>query len=141
MAPGPSNLTPVNAPTVVILAAGQGTRMRSRTPKMLHDICCRPMIDWTVAAAVEAGAGKVVVVGSPDGALAGRLPDGVVLAVQPVANGTGGAVLAAAGELDGAGPVVVVNGDAPLVTPAALGALVDAHAESGAAATIVTMML
>src|SRR4051812_6711202 len=115
--------------------------MRSRTPKMLHEICGRPMIDWTVAAALEAGAGKVVVVGSPDGALDGRLPEGVVLAVQRVANGTGGAVLAAADELDGDGPVVVVNGDAPLVTPAALGALVDAHAESGAAATIVTMML
>jgi bifunctional UDP-N-acetylglucosamine pyrophosphorylase / glucosamine-1-phosphate N-acetyltransferase len=131
----------VTAPTVVILAAGQGTRMRSRTPKMLHEICGRPMIDWTVGAAVEAGADKVVVVGSPDGALDGRLPDGVVLAVQPLANGTGGAVLAAAGELDGDGPVVVLNGDAPLVTPAALGALVDAHAQSGAAATIVTMML
>src|SRR4051812_12881850 len=115
--------------------------MRSRTPKMLHEICGRPMIDWTVAAALEAGAGKVVVVGSPDGALDGRLPDGVVLTVQPEANGTGGAVLAAAGELDGGGPVVVVNGDAPLVTPDALRALVDAHGASGAAATILTMVL
>jgi bifunctional UDP-N-acetylglucosamine pyrophosphorylase/glucosamine-1-phosphate N-acetyltransferase len=131
----------VTAPTVVILAAGQGTRMRSRTPKMLHAICGRPIIDWTVAAALEAGAGKVVVVGSPDGALDGRLPEGVVLAVQPEANGTGGAVLAAAGELTGDGAVVVVNGDTPLVTPAALGALVDAHRASGAAAMIVTMTL
>src|SRR3954469_4844516 len=115
--------------------------MRSRTPKMLHEICGRPMIDWTVAAAVEAGAGKVVVVGSPDRALDGRLPDGVVLTVQPEQNGTGGAVLAAAGELAGDGPVVVVNGDAPLVTPAALRALADAHGSHGAAATIVTMVL
>jgi bifunctional UDP-N-acetylglucosamine pyrophosphorylase / glucosamine-1-phosphate N-acetyltransferase len=125
----------------VILAAGQGTRMRSRTPKMLHDICGRPMIDWTVAAAVDAGAERVVVVGSPDGALDGRLPDGVALAVQPVPNGTGGAVLAAADELDGDGPVLVVNGDAPLVTPDALRALVDAHTSAAAAATIVTMVL
>src|SRR5919112_6411226 len=109
----PSNLRRVTAPTVVILAAGQGTRMRSRTPKMLHAICGRPMIDWTVAAAVEAGAGKVVVVGSPDRALDGRLPDGVVLAVQAEANGTGGAVLAAADDIDADAPVVVVNGDAP----------------------------
>src|SRR3954466_3730374 len=128
--------------------------MRSRTPKMLHEICGRPMIDWTVAAALEAGAGKVVVIGSPDGALDGRLPDGVVLTGQPEGNGTGGgggapargrrgggAALAAAGELDGGGPVVVVNGDAPLVTPDALRALVDAHGASGAAATIVTMVL
>jgi bifunctional UDP-N-acetylglucosamine pyrophosphorylase / glucosamine-1-phosphate N-acetyltransferase len=41
----------VNAPIVVILAAGQGTRMRSRTPKVLHDICGLPMIAWPVAAA------------------------------------------------------------------------------------------
>jgi bifunctional UDP-N-acetylglucosamine pyrophosphorylase/glucosamine-1-phosphate N-acetyltransferase len=131
----------VTAPTVVILAAGQGTRMRSRTPKMLHDICGRPMIDWTVAAALEAGARKVVVVGSPDGALDDRLPEGVALAVQTEANGTGGAVLAAADELDGDGPVLVVNGDAPLVTPDALRALVDAHRSTGAAATLMTMVL
>src|SRR3954469_15236626 len=105
--------------------------MRSRTPKMLHEICGRPMIDWTVAAAVEAGAGKVVVVGSPDRALDGRLPDGVVLTVQPEQNGTGGAVLAAAGELAGDGPVVVVNGDAPLVTPAAPRGRAGAHAGEG----------
>jgi len=131
----------VTAPTVVILAAGQGTRMRSRTPKMLHDLCGRPMIDWTVAAALEAGAGKVVVVGSPDGALDGRLPDGVVLAVQAEANGTGGALLAAADEIDGDGAVLVLNGDAPLVTASALRALVDAHDATGAAATVVTMTL
>ena len=89
----------MTAPTVVILAAGQGTRMRSRTPKMLHDLCGRPMIDWPIAAALEAGAGKVVVVGGPDGALEDRLPDGVELAVQPRPDGTGGAVLAAADHL------------------------------------------
>jgi bifunctional UDP-N-acetylglucosamine pyrophosphorylase/glucosamine-1-phosphate N-acetyltransferase len=131
----------VTDPTVVILAAGQGTRMRSRTPKMLHEICGRPMIDWTVAAAAEAGAGKVVVVGSPDRALDGRLPDGVVLAVQAEANGTGGAVLAAADDIDADAPVVVVNGDAPLVTPGALRSLIDAHAANGGAATIATMVL
>jgi bifunctional UDP-N-acetylglucosamine pyrophosphorylase / glucosamine-1-phosphate N-acetyltransferase len=136
-----SNLGPVTAPIVVILAAGQGTRMRSRVPKMLHDICGRPMIDWTVAAARESGAGSVVVVGSPGGALEGRLADGVALAIQPRADGTGGAVLAAADHLGGDGAVLVVNGDAPLVTPDALRALADAHAASGAAATIVTTTL
>jgi bifunctional UDP-N-acetylglucosamine pyrophosphorylase / glucosamine-1-phosphate N-acetyltransferase len=115
--------------------------MRSRTPKMLHEICGRPMIDWSVAAALEAGAEKIVVVGSPDGALEDRLPDGVALAVQAEANGTGGAVLAAADHLDGDGPVLVLNGDVPLVTPDALRALVDAHRSTGAAATLVTMVL
>ena len=115
--------------------------MRSRTPKLLHDICGRPMIEWSVAAALEAGAGKIVVVGSPDCALVDRLPDGVAHAVQAEANGTGGAVLAAAGELDGDGPVLVLNGDVPLVTPDALRALVEAHRSTAAAATLVTMVL
>jgi bifunctional UDP-N-acetylglucosamine pyrophosphorylase / glucosamine-1-phosphate N-acetyltransferase len=131
----------VTAPTVVILAAGQGTRMRSRTPKMLHEICGRPMIDWPVAAALEAGAGKVVVVGGPDRALEERLPDGVVLAMQPEPNGTGGAVLAAADHLAGDAAVLVLNGDVPLVTPQTIASLVAAHAENGAVATMLTMTL
>jgi len=66
----------VIAPTVVILAAGQGTRMRSGTPKVLHDLCGRPMIAWPIAAALAAGARKVVVVDGPQRALEGHLPDG-----------------------------------------------------------------
>jgi bifunctional UDP-N-acetylglucosamine pyrophosphorylase / glucosamine-1-phosphate N-acetyltransferase len=131
----------VTAPTVVILAAGQGTRMRSRTPKMLHEICGRPMIEWPVAAALEAGAGRVVVVGGADGALADRLPDGVALAVQPEPNGTGGAVLAAADHIRGGAPVLVLNGDVPLVTADTVAGLARAHAEGGAAATMMTMTL
>src|SRR3954452_4105794 len=121
MAPGPSNLRPVTAPTVVILAAGQGTRMRSRTPKMLHDICGRPMIEWPVVAALDGGAGSVVVVGGVDRALDGRLPDGVLLAVQPEPNGTGGAVPAAGEHLDADGPVVVLNVFVLLVTAQEVG--------------------
>jgi bifunctional UDP-N-acetylglucosamine pyrophosphorylase/glucosamine-1-phosphate N-acetyltransferase len=131
----------VTAPTVVILAAGQGTRMRSRTPKVLHDLCGRPMIDWPVAAALEAGARQVIVVGGADGALDGRLPEGVRLAVQVEANGTGGAVLAAADQLSGDRPVVVLNGDVPLVTPDALRDLLDVHLAAGAVATVATTVL
>ena len=54
------------APVVVILAAGQGTRMRSATPKLLHEVCGRAMIAWPVAAARGRGRGKVVVVEGPD---------------------------------------------------------------------------
>jgi bifunctional UDP-N-acetylglucosamine pyrophosphorylase / glucosamine-1-phosphate N-acetyltransferase len=131
----------VTAPTVVILAAGQGTRMRSRTPKMLHEICGRPMIDWPVAAALEAGAGKVVVVGGTDRALEDRLPEGVVLAVQREPNGTGGAVLAAAEHLGGEAAVLVLNGDVPLVTPETIASLVRVHADNRATATMMTMTL
>jgi bifunctional UDP-N-acetylglucosamine pyrophosphorylase / glucosamine-1-phosphate N-acetyltransferase len=130
----------VTAPTVVILAAGQGTRMRSRVPKVLHDLCGRPMIAWSVAAALEAGAGRVVVVDGPDRPLNGALPDGVELAVQPEANGTGGAVLAAVDHI-GDETVLVLNGDAPLVTADVLRRLLDAHVAGGAQATLGSMEL
>jgi bifunctional UDP-N-acetylglucosamine pyrophosphorylase/glucosamine-1-phosphate N-acetyltransferase len=127
--------------TVVILAAGQGTRMRSTLPKMLHDLCGRPLVSWPIAAASEAGATRIVVVESPANTLEGKLPDGVTSVVQPVANGTGGAVQAAAGEVDGAHTVVVLAGDAPLITAATIRALVEAHEASGAAATMATVVL
>ena len=74
--------------------------MRSAVPKVLHELCGRPMGLWPVAAALEAGAGKVVVVDSPARPLAEVLPEGVELVVQPVSNGTGGAVAAAAQAID-----------------------------------------
>jgi bifunctional UDP-N-acetylglucosamine pyrophosphorylase / glucosamine-1-phosphate N-acetyltransferase len=130
----------VTAPTVVILAAGQGTRMRSQVPKVLHDLCGRPMIAWSVAAALGAGAGKVVVVDGPDRPLNGALPDGVELAIQPEANGTGGAVLAAVDHV-GEEPVLVLNGDVPLVTADLLRGLLDAHLTSRAQATLASTEL
>ncbi|HEY4896872.1 MAG TPA: bifunctional UDP-N-acetylglucosamine diphosphorylase/glucosamine-1-phosphate N-acetyltransferase GlmU [Solirubrobacteraceae bacterium] len=139
----------MSAPIVLILAAGQGTRMRSAKPKALHELCGRPMVLWPVAAAREAGAGRIVVVDSPARALAAVLPKGVELAVQPTTNGTGGAVAAAIEQLsDGTGPeleaeaaVVVLSGDVPLVSSSALGELIDAHRESGAAATMASTVL
>src|SRR4051794_3630096 len=130
-----------DAPIAVILAAGQGTRMRSKTPKVLHPICGRPMVLWAVAAAQAAGAGKVVVVGGPDRAIEPILPAGVELAVQDEPKGTGHAVKAAASHFAGAGDatVLVLNGDVPLVTAEALHDLVEAH--QGAPATVVTMRL
>jgi bifunctional UDP-N-acetylglucosamine pyrophosphorylase/glucosamine-1-phosphate N-acetyltransferase len=130
----------VTAPTVVILAAGQGTRMRSRVPKVLHDLCGQPMIAWSVGAALHAGAGKVVVVDGPERELDGYLPEGVELAVQAEPNGTGGAVQAATEHL-GDETVIVLNGDAPLVTADVLEALLEAHAAGGAQATLGSMEL
>lgn len=124
--------------TVVILAAGQGTRMRSRIPKMLHDLCGRPLVGWPIAAALGAGADKVVVVDSADNSLDGYLPEGVATVVQPQPDGTGGAVRAASGEIDPEATVVVLPGDVPLVTADAIGALVRAHADNQAAATMAT---
>jgi len=139
----------VSAPSVVILAAGQGTRMRSQKPKGLHELCGRPMVLWPVLAALEAGAGRVVVVDSPEQALADVLPEGVELAVQPESNGTGGAAVAAMAKLDAEAPpasgpsatIVVLSGDVPLVSAEVIKALVRAHLEGGAAATMATAIL
>jgi bifunctional UDP-N-acetylglucosamine pyrophosphorylase/glucosamine-1-phosphate N-acetyltransferase len=121
----------------VILAAGEGTRMRSAVPKVLHPLCGRPLIAWAIAAAQEAGAGKVVVVDNPQKRLEPHLPDGVVTAIQPEPKGTGDAVAAAKDHLNGT--VVVINGDVPLLTPKAIEDLVAAHEEANAGGTMATM--
>ncbi|HEV7459796.1 MAG TPA: bifunctional UDP-N-acetylglucosamine diphosphorylase/glucosamine-1-phosphate N-acetyltransferase GlmU [Solirubrobacteraceae bacterium] len=128
-------------PTVVIMAAGEGTRMRSATPKVLHDLCGRPLVAWPIAAAREAGATKVLVVGGPERALDGLLPDGVTLLVQEEPRGTADAVRAAAGELVPDAPVIVLSGDVPLVTGELIRDLATVHAAADAAATMVTMVL
>jgi len=131
----------VPAPTVLILAAGEGMRMQSDTPKVLHPICGRPMIGWPVRAAQEAGAGHIVVVDGPQRRLEGALPDGVELAVQEEPNGTGDAVRSAAGHIGAGDTVLVLYGDVPLITAEAITALAQAHEESGAVATMATMEL
>jgi len=135
----------VTAPVVVILAAGQGTRMRSATPKVLHPLCGRPVIAWPIAAARDAGAQKVVVVGGPDRALepavAQQDDPTVVLAVQQEARGTADAVASAQEHIDRDAPVIVVCGDVPLMTGEALRALAATHAQHHASATMLTMIL
>ena len=126
---------------VVILAAGQGTRMRSGIPKLLHPLCGRPMIAWPVAAARDAGAGTVVVVDSPERPLAAVLDGEVEIAVQDRPLGTADAVRAAGAQIEPESMVIVLNGDVPLVTSETLRALADAHARSGAAGTIATAVL
>jgi bifunctional UDP-N-acetylglucosamine pyrophosphorylase/glucosamine-1-phosphate N-acetyltransferase len=131
----------VPAPTVLILAAGEGTRMKSDTPKVLHPICGRPMIGWPIRAAQEAGAGRVVVVDGPQRRLADQLPDGVEVAIQEAPNGTGDAVRSAAGHIGRDDTVLILMGDVPLITAEAIAGLAGAHEESRAAATMATMEL
>ena len=129
------------APTVVLLAAGEGTRMRSSLPKVLHPICGRPMIQWPLLAARDAGAERVIVVDNPKRLLAEHLPEGTETAIQEQPRGTGDAVAAAAAHIDPAAPVLVINGDMPLITGAAIAAALEAHAEQRAAATLASMEL
>lgn len=127
--------------TAVILAAGQGTRMRSELPKMLHPLCGRPLVGWPIAAALAAGVDRIVVVDSAANSLQGQLPDGVITAIQPAPDGTGGAVRAAAPQIGEDMTVIVMPGDAPLISAASLAQLVVAHEGARAAATMATMIL
>src|SRR3954453_23975472 len=104
-------MRPVSAPTVVIIAAGEGTRMRSQLPKVLHPLCGRPLIAWPVQAAKDAGAGRVIVVDNPKRRLEEHLPEGVEVAIQQEPRGTGDAVAAAAALIDPTSTVVFINGD------------------------------
>lgn len=108
------------ARAAIILAAGQGTRMKSDLPKVLHAVGGRPMIDWAIAAASEIGAARIVVVTGAHAPAVGdhvtaKLGSGAV-AVQDPPLGTAHAVRAAEGALaDFDGDVVVLYGDAPFV--------------------------
>ena len=137
-------MSPAHAPTVIVLAAGRGTRMRSATPKVLHDLCGLPLIGWVLRAAEDAGAGRTVVVDQPARVLDGHLPDGVEIVEQHAdrhGDGTGGAVTAALGAVDPERPVVVLTGDAPLVTGEVVRALLQTHEAEGNAATVLSAEL
>ncbi len=120
------------------MAAGEGTRMRSKLPKVLHPVCGRPMVSWPILAAREAGAGRIAVIVSSDRDISPALPDGVETVVQPEPDGTGGALRSATELIDGSGTVVVLSGDHPLVSAEVISALLEAHRSSGAAATVMT---
>ncbi len=134
-------MPPVSAPTVLIMAAGQGTRMRSAIPKVLHPICGRALVSWPILAAREAGAGRVAVITSPDRDISGALPEAIESIHQPEANGTGGALLASSAAIEGSETVVVLSGDVPLVDAELIRAIVATHEREGAAATLVTAIL
>src|SRR5687768_14372462 len=125
--------------TVLIMAAGQGTRMRSDTPKVLHRVAGKSLVEWVVDAAREAGAGRVVAIVRPGDGVAEGLPDDVEVAEQVEGEATGSAVLAARDTVIGAdGPVFVLSGDHPLITADQLRGLLEEHAERGALATLLT---
>jgi bifunctional UDP-N-acetylglucosamine pyrophosphorylase/glucosamine-1-phosphate N-acetyltransferase len=112
--------------------------MRSETPKHLHPLLGKRLVDWVIDAVRPLDPVPLVVVTSPEttDALAG---EGVAVAVQQEARGTGDAVAAARDALGGfEGDVLVLSGDAPLVTPELLEGLVDTQRRNAAAATVLT---
>jgi bifunctional UDP-N-acetylglucosamine pyrophosphorylase/glucosamine-1-phosphate N-acetyltransferase len=123
------------------MAAGEGTRMRSSLPKMLHPVCGRPLVAWPILAARAAGAGRVAAIVSPGRDLSAGFPGEVETVVQPEPDGTGGAVRAALPLIEAAETVLVLSGDHPLLSAETLSGLLEAHASSGAVATMVTIEL
>jgi len=124
------------------MAGGLGTRMKSGTPKHLHPLLGRRMVDWVLASAEPLGAEPVVVVCSPqtEDAMRASLDGGVTLAVQAEARGTGDAVASARGALATfEGDVLVLSGDTPMLRAELLEDLVATHRREGAAATILAI--
>src|SRR3954454_5589254 len=123
------------------MAAGEGTRMRSSTPKMLHPVCGRPMVAWPIVAAREAGAGRVAAIVSPGRDLSAGLPDDVETVEQPQPDGTGGAIRAALPLIEESETVLVLSGDHPLISAEIISGFLAAHEGTEAAATVMTIEL
>ncbi len=130
---------------VVVLAAGQGTRMKSARAKVLHEIAGRPMLHWVLDAAAGGEPSSImVVVGHDAEAVRASLPAGVDSCVQEPQRGTGDAVavaMAALGAHDPDAVVIVLPGDTPLITPETLSSLALKHTGSDAAVTVLTAVV
>ncbi|MBM3817694.1 MAG: bifunctional UDP-N-acetylglucosamine diphosphorylase/glucosamine-1-phosphate N-acetyltransferase GlmU [Acidimicrobiia bacterium] len=127
---------------VVILAAGQGTRMKSRVPKVLHPVAGRTMIGHVLRTAASVNPATItLIVGHQADTVRDRLREvpGLQFALQKPQRGTAHALQQAEPALtDRTGTLVLLSGDVPLLTPATLARLLDAHHAAGAAATVVT---
>ena len=129
----------------VVLAAGEGTRMRSELPKVLHPLAGRTLLAWVLEAVAETKPERtVVVVGHGAPAVIESLPEGVEHCLQSERLGTGHAASLA---LDHLGPlpagteVLVVAGDTPLIDGSTLNRLIDAHREEAAVVSLLSTVL
>ena len=129
--------------TAIVLAAGEGTRMKSRHPKVMHKLLDRPLVSWVTRAAREAGAERiVVVVGHGADEVRAHLANekDVECVEQAERLGTGHAVrVALEGTGVASGPVVILNGDLPLIEPATVRAFAESVADGAHAASVLTM--
>jgi bifunctional UDP-N-acetylglucosamine pyrophosphorylase/glucosamine-1-phosphate N-acetyltransferase len=126
----------------IVMAAGLGTRMRSDRSKHLHPLLGRRVLDWALDPAVALEPERLVVVCSPEtcGEIEGTLPGGAEVALQEEPRGTGDAVAAAKGALEGfSGDVLVLDGAAPLLTKEVLASLLSEHRGAAAAVTVLSI--
>src|ERR1041385_3110935 len=126
----------------IIMAAGLGTRMKSKTAKVLHRAAGRALIDYVVDLANEvAGEVPVVIVGHQREAVQQHVGNRARFAVQAEQLGTGHAVMQAIDAVKDAKYVLILSGDVPLTTTDTLKRLLDEHRRSGNALTMLTMVL
>jgi bifunctional UDP-N-acetylglucosamine pyrophosphorylase/glucosamine-1-phosphate N-acetyltransferase len=124
----------------IVLAAGQGKRMKSKLYKVLHSVCGKPMVGHVLDTVKEANAERtVVIVGHGAEMVKATLGDAAEYVLQEQQLGTGHAVRQAEALLGGEeGTTIVICGDTPLVQAATINAMLELHASSGAAATVLT---
>ena len=129
--------------TSVILAAGMGTRMKSKMPKVLHKVCGKPLSKWVIDASKAAGADKVcAVVGHKAETVKEVLGDVCEFALQAEQKGTGHAVMQAINVIKNSkGEVVILNGDTPLITAETINKAIEYHKNNGNQATVITAIL
>lgn len=127
----------------VILAAGEGTRMRSKKPKVLHEILNKTMIDYVIDTAKGCGAQEVcVVVGHKAEAVkTGIKKDGVTFALQAEQKGTGHAVMMAGDFIERDQDILILYGDTPLIQGDTLAKLVEKHRQEDLGATVVSAVV
>lgn len=127
----------------VILAAGKGTRMRSKLPKVLHKVGGKAMLQHVLDAATVAGCGeKVVIVGHEAELVEQAVGEQAKIALQAEQLGTGHAMMQTADALkDFNGTVLILCGDTPLLDGEELKKFCEAHRASGAAATVLTAIM
>ncbi|WP_243388457.1 bifunctional UDP-N-acetylglucosamine diphosphorylase/glucosamine-1-phosphate N-acetyltransferase GlmU [Bacillus kexueae] len=124
----------------VILAAGQGTRMKSKLYKVLHPVCGKPMVQHVVDQVSKLHLNKIVtIVGHGAEKVQAQLGESCEYALQAEQLGTAHAVMQAAPQLEGqAGTTIVLCGDTPLITSETIDALLSHHVHTKAKATILT---
>lgn len=129
--------------TSVILAAGMGTRMKSKMPKVLHKVCGKPLSKWVIDASKVAGADKVcAIVGHKAETVKEVLGDVCEFALQAEQKGTGHAVMQAIDIIKNSkGEVVILNGDTPLITAETINKAIEYHKNNGNQATVITAIL
>ncbi|MDI3309871.1 MAG: bifunctional UDP-N-acetylglucosamine diphosphorylase/glucosamine-1-phosphate N-acetyltransferase GlmU [Thermoanaerobacterium sp.] len=123
----------------LILAAGLGKRMKSKHPKVVHKVCGRPMVEWVVRSAKEAGSNDVVVVlGHGANEVKNVLGDSVKYAYQEKQLGTGHAVMVSKDLLPDTGNVMILTGDTPLIMSETLKKFYDFHLKEQNTITILS---